>query len=64
MRTCIIDISKKSSLFEYGKFIREINNDNLTKNIEVWLKYSNDEFDVDQECRVQKLVNAVYNMIL
>src|SRR3954454_25038010 len=50
----------QSSLFEYGKFVRKFNHDSCVIHIRAWLKLSYREVD----CRVQKLANVMYHMIM
>src|SRR5947199_10557474 len=38
-----ININTQSSLFEYGKFIRKIDHDDIIMNIIAWLKYSDEK---------------------
>src|ERR1043166_1736453 len=63
---CIVKVNKQPPLFEYGKFVRKINHDNLAMNIITWLRYSGrlSIGDYEDDCRVQKLVNVIYHMIL
>src|SRR5437763_378297 len=58
--TCL-DEDEISSLFEYGRFVRTINHDICISFIKTWLKTKPSE---DQDCRVQKLVNVIYHVIM
>src|SRR3954453_1663295 len=53
--------NNQSPLFEYGKFVRKFSHDPCVKRIRAWLKLSYYEV---QDCRVQKLVNVIYHMIM
>src|SRR3954452_11970514 len=50
----------QSPLFEYGKFVRKFNHNSCVIHIHALLKLSYYEVD----CRVQKLVNVIYHMIM
>ncbi|RIA83576.1 hypothetical protein C1645_860744 [Glomus cerebriforme] len=58
----------QSPLFDYGKFIRMIDQDFVKQNIITWLNPSNaiEGYDVDkyQDYRVQKLMDVIYHMIM
>ena len=56
---CAINFNNQSPLFEYGSFIRKIDHNSCAKLIKIWLKTP-----FDQDCRVQKLVNAIYHVIM
>lgn len=61
-----IDIPRnKPPLFEYGKYVRIIDQDFVRQNIITWLNPS-EGYDVDkhQDYRVQKLMDVIYHMIL
>src|SRR4051794_21504042 len=55
-------------LFEYGKFVRKIDQDFVKQNIITWLNplTAIERYDVDkyQDCRVQKLMDVIYHMIM
>lgn len=55
----------KPPLFEYGKYVRRIDQDFVKQNIITWLNPS-EGYDVDryQDYRVQKLMDVIYHMIL
>ncbi|GES80954.1 hypothetical protein GLOIN_2v637630 [Rhizophagus clarus] len=55
----------KPPLFEYGKYVRKIDQDFVKQNIITWLNPS-EGYDVDkhQDYRVQKLMDVIYHMIM
>src|SRR5436309_2965596 len=55
-----INFMNQTSLFEYGKFIKKINHNNCVESIITWLNMS----DNRQDCRIKKLVNVIYYMIM
>src|SRR5437868_1764385 len=57
---CAINFNNQPTLFEYGRFVKTIDHDHCVYLIEIWLKI----FFFDQDCRVQKLVNAIYHVIM
>ncbi|RIA87003.1 hypothetical protein C1645_878316 [Glomus cerebriforme] len=54
-----INFNNHTPLFEYGKFVKKIDHEYCVGHIMAWLK-TND----DQDCRVQKLISAIYHMIM
>src|SRR5436305_8455798 len=62
---CEININNdQSPLFEYGKFIRKICHEHCVEHIINWLKLLASRSVINQDCRVQKLVNVIYHMIM
>jgi hypothetical protein len=66
---CAINFNGQTSLFGYGRFVRKINHGYCVKHIITWLKSScksnsTDGFELGQDCRVQKLVNVIYRVIM
>ena len=55
---CVINFNNQSPLFEYGRFVRKINHDRCVSLIKIWLKSFN------QDCRIQRMVNAIYHVIM
>src|SRR2546423_1652764 len=54
--------NNQSPLFEYGQFIRKFNHGSCVYNIMTLLGIRNTTRG--QDCRVQKLVNVIYHMIM
>src|SRR6266487_6933939 len=54
--------NNQSPLFEYGKFIRKFNHDPCVQHIATLLKLKNNR--IAQDCRVQKLVNVIYHIMM
>src|SRR5256714_13346470 len=54
--------NSQSPLFEYGKFVRKINHDPCVQHITTLLKLKNNR--IAQDCRVQKLVNVIYHIMM
>src|SRR3954453_23449417 len=50
-------------LFEYGKFVRNIDHEYFIENIEKWLEPSSGG-ELTDDYRVQKLSNIIYHMIM
>ncbi|RIA79779.1 hypothetical protein C1645_844626 [Glomus cerebriforme] len=64
---CEINVNNQPPLFKYGKFIRKIDHDYCVRNIVSWIKISNkiiSRYQNYQDCRVRKLVDAIYHMIM
>src|SRR5256885_836042 len=55
--------NNKHPLFEYGKFVRILDHEELNSNVKNWLKSSSERISAD-DCRVQGLVDAIYHMIM
>src|ERR1051325_4093174 len=55
---CRLNFNNQITLFEYGKFIRKIDHKNYLSNVMTWLKIEH------QDCRFQKLANAIYHLIM
>src|ERR1051325_2416712 len=55
---CRLNFNNQTPLFEYGKFIKNIDHTNYIQNIVTWLRnqieLDQDDQD-DQDCRIQKL---------
>src|SRR6266496_5120426 len=64
----IVFPSNQTPLFEYGKYVRRIDQDFVKQNIITWLNPSSaiEGYDVDkyQDNRVQKLMDVIYHMIM
>ncbi|CAB4473932.1 uncharacterized protein OCT59_023426 [Rhizophagus irregularis] len=69
---CAINFNNRTPLFKYGKFIRKIDHDYCVRHIISWLNsssrrsYGRVPTDVSryQDCRIRKLVNVIYHMIM
>src|SRR4051812_14915494 len=62
---CEININNQSSLFEYGKFVSKIDHEWIVDFIVAWLSETyNVNINKYQDCRVQKLVNVIYHIIM
>src|ERR1051325_2959328 len=61
---CRLNFNNQITLFEYGKFIRKIDHENYLNNIVTWFKNSIELDQDDQDCRIQKLSNVIYHMIM
>jgi hypothetical protein len=69
---CAINFNNQTPLFEYGKFIRKIDHDYCVRHVVSWLNssskrsYGRVPTDVSryQDCRVRKLVNVIYHMMM
>jgi hypothetical protein len=59
---CAIKFDTKPPLFEYGSFIRKINHVCCVEHIRNLLELSSGNDDTN--CKIRKLVDAVYNMII
>ncbi|GBB93534.1 hypothetical protein RclHR1_02190009 [Rhizophagus clarus] len=64
-------IKYQKPLFEYGKFIRIIDQEFVKQNIITWLNSSNGKVFTErynitkyQDCRVKKLIKVIYHMII
>ncbi|RIA95397.1 hypothetical protein C1645_816783 [Glomus cerebriforme] len=58
---CAINLpNNKSPLFEYGKFIREINHYKIRNHVKTWLDAHYNFCD----CRVPKLIDVIYHVIM
>src|ERR1051325_10270154 len=64
---CRLNFNNQTPLFEYGKFIRKIDHYNYIDNIMTWFEYpphTVESAEVYQDCKFQKLANAIYHMIM
>ena len=64
---CRLNFNNQTPLFEYGKFIRNIDHNKYVCNIMTWFEYPPNTVVsavVYQDCRIQKLANAMYHMIM
>src|SRR5688572_14622613 len=57
---CAINFNNQTPLFEYGRFVRTIDHYRCVKLIKIWVKHK----PFNQDCRVQRLVNAIYHVIM
>src|SRR3954454_4572550 len=61
---CVINFNNQPPLFEYGKFVRKINHKGCVELIKDWLESSNGKIPHNYDCRIQKLVNIIYHVIM
>src|ERR1051325_614191 len=57
---CAINFNNQSPLFEYGKFVKIVAHGYFACIIKTWLESSSETDD----CRIQKLINAIYHMFM
>src|SRR5581483_2739398 len=66
---CKINLTNRSALFEYGKFVRKIDHELCVRNVVIWLNcrmttgkdivFAIFDFEKYQECRTRKLVDVI-----
>ncbi|RIA87937.1 hypothetical protein C1645_877731 [Glomus cerebriforme] len=75
---CVIKFNNKTPLFEYGEFIKKIDHKRIIECIITWLEETNGrnflslieksnygvEPNYEKDCRVRKLIDAIYHMIM
>ena len=73
--SCKIKLANRSPLFEYGRFVRKIDHELCVRNVVIWLNCKMTtgfddilvavfDFEKYQECRVRRLVNVIYQIIM
>src|SRR3954453_16915082 len=61
---CAINFNNQPSLFEYGHYVRIIDHGSFVSHIIGWLRSSSERDPTDQDCRIRKLINVIYHMIM
>src|ERR1043165_4818310 len=61
---CAINFNNQSPLFEYGRFVRKIDQRYFVYYITTWFESTNESVDEHYDCRIQKLIDVIYHTIM